>query len=69
MITDRNNGQNQSYYKSKAISYDNLRTDEQNDIIRNRKKGLSSRFDYKPREEIENNNIYKVNFFLYLIRE
>jgi len=60
MITDRNNGQNQRNNKSKAISYDNLRTDEQNDIIRNRKKGLSSRFDYKSREELEHNNIYKV---------
>ena len=63
MITDRNYRQNQSNYKSKAISYDNLRTDEENDIIRNRKKGLSSRFDYKTREELENTNLYKVKTF------
>jgi hypothetical protein len=63
MITDRNYRQNQSNYKSKAISYDNLRTDEENDIIRNRKKGLSSRFDYKTREELENTNLYKVKPF------
>jgi hypothetical protein len=57
MISDQNRRNN----KSKAISYDNLRTDEQNDIIRNRKKGLSSRFDYKTKEELENPNLlYKV---------
>ncbi len=60
MISDQNRRNN----KSKAISYDNLRTDEQNDIIRNRKKGLSSRFDYKTKEELENPNLlYKVWFF------